>query len=45
MSKVQNLQPYIKSRDGKLIGSEGMILERWKDHSEENFKTGIEQQP
>lgn len=30
--EYQNLPPYIKSKDGKLIGSEEIIVERWKDH-------------
>lgn len=37
------MPPYFKSKDGKLIGSEEVISERWKDHFEENLTEGIEQ--
>ncbi|KAK9719482.1 hypothetical protein QE152_g22635 [Popillia japonica] len=42
--EYQHLPPYIKSKDGKLIGSEEMILERWKEHFEESLKEGTEKQ-
>lgn len=35
--EYQNLPPHIKSKNGELIGNEEMILERWKEHFEENL--------